>query len=326
MELEQINGEYRVCRIPGLVATSQKTLLAYYECRRGDSSDWAEIDLKVIRSCDRGNTWETVTVIKGEGDTLNNPVMIVDGEKIHFLFCKHYRQIFYCVSEDDGKSFSEPRLIQEPFDGIDFFYNAVAIGPGHGISHGGRLLVPVWFAYNRERPTAHHPSFVSTLCSEDGGAHWFFGENVPSDGLIDPNESALAVDAEGQVVISIRSESSAHCRAVARSQSGTGAWTPPKLEPHLKDPVCQGSMISRGDLLLHSNCDSDSKRKNLTIKALDREFKVRRCLLVDEIGGYSDLAVIDDDLFVLYERGALHGNGGMYFKSFSLVEMLDLKN
>ena len=85
MELEQINGEYRVCRIPGLVATSQKTLLAYYECRRDGASDWAEIDLKVIRSCDRGDTWETATVIKGDGDTLNNPVMIVDGERLHLL-------------------------------------------------------------------------------------------------------------------------------------------------------------------------------------------------------------------------------------------------
>ena len=325
MELEGINGEYRVCRIPGLVATPQKTLLAYYECRRGDSSDWAEIDLKVIRSCDRGDSWETVAVIKGAGNTLNNPVMIVEDKKIHFLFCQNYRQIFYAFSEDDGKSFSPPREIKDAFDGIDFFFNAVAIGPGHGIKHGGRLLIPVWFAYNKENPRAHHPSFVATLCSEDGGKSWFFGKRLPDDELNDPNESSMAVDAKGRVVISIRSESPAHCRALATSPSGVGQWSDPKLMHSLTDPVCQGSMISCGELLLHCNCDSDSRRKNLTVKALDTEFKVLSRLLVDEIGGYSDLAVIDDELFVLYERGALHGNGGLHFVRFPLKKIFDFE-
>ena len=146
MELESINGEYSVCRIPGLVATPQKTLIAYYECRRGGSSDWAEIDLKIRRSVDEGETWETVSVIKGEGETLNNPVMIVQGERIHFLFCRNYGQIFHSISEDDGKHFSPPHEIREAILGVEFFFNAVAIGPGHGIAHKGRLLVPAWFA------------------------------------------------------------------------------------------------------------------------------------------------------------------------------------
>ena len=326
MELEGINGEYRVCRIPGLIATSQKTLLAYYECRRGDSSDWAEIDLKLLRSADRGETWETVAVIKGEGDTLNNPVMIAEKNKLHFLFCKNYRQVFYAFSEDDGKSFSEPREIRDAFEGIDFFFNAVAIGPGHGIVHGGRLLIPVWFAYNKENPKAHHPSFVATLCSEDGGKHWFFGEILPTDGLIDPNESAIAVDAEGRVVLSIRHESPTRCRALMTSPSGVGEWTAPKLISGLTDPVCQGSMISRGNLLLHCNCDSDSRRRNLTVKALDVNFKVLSHLLLDEIGGYSDLAVIDDELFVLYERGALHGKGGLHFQKLPIKEIFDFED
>jgi sialidase-1 len=326
MELEGINGEYRVCRIPGLIATSQKTLLACYECRRGDSSDWAEIDLKLLRSHDLGDTWETVAVMKGDGDTLNNPVMIAEENRIHFLFCKNYKQIFYAFSEDDGKSFSEPREIKDAFEGINFFFNAVAIGPGHGIKHGGRLLVPVWFAYNKEKPKAHHPSFVATLCSEDGGKHWFFGETLPTKGLIDPNESALAVDAKGRVVISIRSESPARCRALATSPGGVGQWSDPQLMHSLSDPVCQGSMISCGDLLLHCNCDSDSGRKNLTVKALDDDFQVRHRLLVDEVGGYSDIAVIDDELFVLYERGALHGNGGLHFWHFPLKNLFDFED
>ena len=326
MEIEAINGEYRVCRIPGLIATQKNTLLAYYECRRGDSSDWAEIDIKIIRSRDRGESWETVKILKGDGATLNNPVMIAQDEKIHFLFCKDYKRVFYAVSRDDGKSFSEPVELVEPFQNADFFYNAVALGPGHGIFFGGKLLIPVWFAYNRERHKAHHPSFVCTLCSEDGGAHWFFGEPIQGDDLKDPNESALAQNADGGVMISIRSESSARCRAIATSSNGVDHWSAPEFVPSLRDPVCQGSVISYQGLLLHINCDSDSKREALTVKVLDRELRLRGSVLVDEIGGYSDLAIVKDELCVLYERGALHGKGGLHFLRIPLSSVISVIN
>lgn len=326
MELEPINGEYSVCRIPGLVVTSQKTLIACYECRRGDSSDWAEIDLKIRRSIDKGDTWETVTVIKGEGETLNNPVMIVADERIHFLFCKNYGQIFHSISEDDGKHFSPPREIKEATVGVDFFFNALAIGPGHGIFHQGRLLIPAWFACNREKPRAHHPSVLSILCSEDGGKTWFVTPPLATDGLVDPNESALAVCQSGEVMLSIRSESPERLRAVAFSPNGVDGWTKPRFLPTLPDPVCQGSMISWREFILHSNCESNVKRENLTVKAIDREERITRRILVDAVGGYSDLAVIDDWLFVLYEQGALHGKGGMHFQRFHLKEYFDLED
>ena len=146
MEFESNNNAYRVCRIPGLIATAQNTLLSYYECRKESASDWTEIDLKIKRSCDHGTSWETVCVISGQRETLNNPVMIAQDDKIHFLFCKNYKRLFYSVSYDDGKSFSKPLEISSVFEKAGFFYNAVAIGPGHGIVFQKRLLIPVWFA------------------------------------------------------------------------------------------------------------------------------------------------------------------------------------
>ena len=325
MEIEKANGAYRACRIPGLVATPEGTLIACYECRKGDPSDWAEIDLKIIRSHDKGDSWETVALFCGNGETLNNPVLIAEGQKIHFLFCKNYKQVFYAVSKDDGKSFSEPVEI-EPFENADFFYNVAALGPGHGIFYGGKLLIPVWFAYNRENPKAHHPSFVHTICSEDGGKTWFLGERIPDADLADPNESALAPTADGGVMISIRSESPARCRAIATSSNGIEGWSQPILCTNLRDPVCQGSMISYGDFLLHINCDSEAKRKNLTVKVLDRELGVLHALVVDAVGGYSDLAVIGDDLCVLYERGALHGMGDLCFERIPLHTVFENTN
>ena len=64
MILEKIKTEYYMCRIPGLILTSKKSLVAYYECR-SEYSDWAQIDIKVIRSVDGGKSFETVQLIKG---------------------------------------------------------------------------------------------------------------------------------------------------------------------------------------------------------------------------------------------------------------------
>ena len=124
MLIEKINTEYREYRIPGLILTEKGTLIGYYECR-DSTSDWARIDLKIIRSTDRGESWETVMIIPGEGHTMNNPVMIVDGEKIHFLYCRDYRELYYRRSTDDGKSFSEPRDITYVLQAHGF-YNGCA--------------------------------------------------------------------------------------------------------------------------------------------------------------------------------------------------------
>ena len=53
MIIEKANTQYGACRIPGLVLTKCGTLLGYYECR-SSSSDWAQIDLKVIRNIRHG--------------------------------------------------------------------------------------------------------------------------------------------------------------------------------------------------------------------------------------------------------------------------------
>ena len=108
MLMEKTFGkDYHMCRIPGIVLTEKGTLLAYYECRRS-ASDWADIDLKIIRSTDKGDTWETALLIPSAGNTMNNPMIAVDGETIHFFYCEIYKRLFHRVSTDDGISFSAP--------------------------------------------------------------------------------------------------------------------------------------------------------------------------------------------------------------------------
>lgn len=300
MLVERAGNGYSDFRIPGIVATSEGSLLRYCECRRSQG-DWADIDLKVSRSTDGGKSWETVLLIESGGSTLNNPVMIADGDRLVFLYCKNYREIRKRVSLDDGKSFGESVRVDFERE-ADFFYNAVAIGPGHGTVHRERLIVPIWFAYNRENEKSHHPSFISTLYSDDRGESWHLGEMIFRDILTDPSECALAVTAEDEILISIRHEGEARRRALAVSTDGASGWRGLRFEENLPDPVCMGSMTHRDGRIYHSNCASDSARKNLTVKISRDGFETCRSIFISEAGGYSDVALLGNRLCVFYEK------------------------
>jgi len=308
MTVERAYGEYTDFRIPGIVATERGSLVRYCECRRG-TSDWASIDIKVSRSEDGGASWETVLLLEGGGHTLNNPVMISDGGRLVFLYCKNYKELWKCVSEDDGKSFTAPERVC--FEGsAPLPFTVVAVGPGHGITHGERLLVPVWFAYNEQNEKAHSPSFIATLYSSDRGEHWQVGEVIFKEALKNPSECALALTAEGEVLISIRHEGEQRTRALARSADGISAWHGLHFEENLCDPICMGSMTHRDGVIYHANCDSAAGRRNLTVKISGDGFKSFRGIPVSKLGGYSDIALLGDTLCILYEKTVPNENGG----------------
>ena len=301
MLIEKVNSQYPICRIPGLIITNMGTLIAYYECR-SSLSDWAEIDIKIIRSEDKGKTWETVTIIKGNGETLNNPVMFVQDDKIHLLFCKNYAGLYYSISENDGKTFSEFQNISHFLEDIGFDYTVNAIGPGHGISHNGNLIVPIWFAYNKEEPEKHQPSFLRTLYSLDNGKSWNIGEEIGKGVLVNPSEAAMAVCENDMVLISIRNENAEKSRAFAISKTGFSNWEELNLNKNMADPICQGSMFNTESEIYHINCNHSEERKNLTIKISQDRFKTFREITVNELGGYSDIAAKGSEIFVIYEK------------------------
>ena len=302
MILESKGGKYAVCRIPGMIRTRNNTLLAYYECRDDERSDWGDISVKIMRSTDLGGSFEEILTLTDAKNTLNNPVMIADGDTIHLLFCKNYKRVYHAISLDDGKSFSKPRDVTDSFRGVPFDFTVAAVGPGHGIAHRGRLLIPVWFAYNPENERAHFPSFIATFYSEDGGESWHVGELIGKDVLINPSECALASLDDGRVMISIRNENAERMRAIAFSDTGIGGWSQPYFEKNLADPVCQGSMDTRGGAVYHINCAAKDGRNMLTVKRSSDAFATVESILVDELGGYSDLVVTDSGVFVIYER------------------------
>ena len=300
-------GDYLLYRIPGLVEAPNGDLLAYFECRMG--GDWSAIDVCMRRSADGGKTWsDQVLLASGHGRvTMNNPVMIVDGERIHLLYCEAYKRLYHRVSHDSGYTWSAPVELTEQVDAsTGFFWSCLAPGPGHGIrTAAGRLIVPIWFAFNRLDTYSHHPSLVTTLFSDDGGKSWRVGAPLEGKEIPNPNESTLTELPDGRLLMNIRNESDRLLRATAISQDGGETFSPMELDPTLPDPVCQGSICRAGDGLLFVNCHSSvqKERNHLTIRYKKNTDAPWESLEISETGGYSDVCFSERRrrAYVLYE-------------------------
>lgn len=295
------DGGYNYVRIPGIAVTDDGTIFAYYECRTG--SDWSAIDIGMRKSTDGGRTWsERRILVSGRGrNTVNNPVMIADGNVLHFLYCENYKRIFHTQSTDCGETWSAPAELTDEIDRkVGRFWSVCAVGPCHGIKLGsGRLAVPMWFAYNRSDIFAHHPSFIKVLYSDDG-INWSLSETIGKGILTDPSECCIA-ECGGRIVLNIRNENDCRLRAISESTDCVH-WSEPKFAENLIDPVCCAGMCSNGEKLCFSNCASQTERNNLTVKCLDGKEKTVSEILVSEDGGYSDINFYKNLLYVVYEQ------------------------
>lgn len=314
-------GFYTDYRIPAMTISSSGEIFVAYECRTG-SSDWAEIDLRVLKSTDGGNSFAQVLLLKGSGQTLNNPVLITNGNTVHFLYCTDYSRVFHLRSDDGGDRWRQTDELTALFD--DLSHTVVAVGPGHGtVTPDGVMVVPVWLADNPEDPKEHKPSFLTTIYSCDGGDTWKRGEVLKKDDLIDANETAIALTADGAVLLSIRNRHpELRRRYWAVSPNGYDAWQYPGLDERFTDPHCMGSLCNGGDKLFFSNCESTDDRVNLTVKVSKDDFKTFERIPVSDSAGYSEVAYFDGTLYVLYEtsdrRGAERVNHRLHIKKFAI--------
>ena len=291
------NG-YEFYRIPGIVATPRGTLLTYYEARHG--SDWAVIDLYARRSMDQGATWEERRMLfSGRNvNTTNNPVMIVDGQRLHLLCFENYKRLFHRVSDDEGLTWSEPVEISAALEeGRKAWpWTCAAVGPGHGTRlASGRIIATVWMASNPASIFAHGPSKVSTIYSDDHGETWHLGEVFAPEGTTSPNEACIAQLSDGRVLMNIRTARPAnelyttpHYRTLVVSADGSGGWTDYASEA-LPDPVCCGGMCECPGGLLFTNCDSFSCRAHHTLRrSADDGRTWPDSLEYEPLAGYSD--------------------------------------
>lgn len=334
------NGEFQY-RIPGIVYTDKGILIVYCE-KRKTLDDWSEISIVEKISEDGGNSWsDEIILVDGiaEGKTVNNPVMIADGNRLHLIYEVEYGLkeknggVFYQQSTDEGKTWSKSAEILTELED----YNVFATGPGHGIlTSGGRLIIPVWMVKKDagKEIESHHPGTVSTIYSDDHGATWQLGEEIPPGIVIDPNESTIVELSDGSFLMNIRNQvdygyeytkdeegkrdkgqmtemNSKKLRAVSRSQTGIEHWSEMKYDTNLIDPVCFGALCKYDSKkIIFVNNRSSKEREMLTISISDDNgYTWDEKRVITEKGGYADIAV-DGNKSIFCVAESRHANKG----------------
>ncbi|WP_162304940.1 sialidase family protein [Sphingobacterium olei] len=315
---------YACYRIPALVRTKEGTLLAFAEARKNSCADDGDIDMVLKRSFDNGKTWTDMEVIWDAGEhTAGNPAPVVDeitGE-IHLLMCKNNDQVLVTRSADDGKSWSAPKDITASVKRSGWTWYAT--GPVHGIQlkkgpHAGRLVIP-----------CDHTGNAHSIYSDDHGETWKLG-GIPSHPVFKPNECTVAELSNGDLLLNMRCPNSDKRRLLSHSTDGGLSWSRPETHETLIDPVCQGSMLTFEDgqgrnFLLFANAAHETRRRNMTLRMSFDDGKTypKDKLIYGEFAAYSDMALIDQDqLAMLYERGASDANEGI---AFEIIPLADLK-
>ncbi len=244
---------YALYRNPGIAVLGDGTVIAFTEARRPPDnpklgSDWAASGIACRVSRDGGATFEEKRWMdKSEQGPTHNPTPVADTREphtLHFLYGKNYSRVYYAVTRDSGRTWSQPRDITdafEPFRGA-YDWKVVATGIGHGaMLSSGRILVPAWLSLGTIGH-GHRPSRVGAVYSDDGGETWLPGGLVP-DTLKNPSETQAAELSDGRVLLNIRNEESARRRAFAYSCDGGLTFSAPLLHPTLWEPVCCASFV-----------------------------------------------------------------------------------
>lgn len=343
-------------RIPGLVTTSEGTLVAVYDIRYESSADLqGKIKIGTSRSTDGGKTWKPMKVavdFEGYGglpsgqNGAGDPCILYDGKNdrlwIASLWChgmpgkrawmasgqglspEETGQLVLVSSDDDGITWSEPVNIT-PMVKDESWYLLLQ-GPGRGtVMEDGTLVFPAQFIDSTRTPNA------TIIYSEDAGKTWKTG----SPARTKTTESQVVEYPRGALMLNMRDDRGGS-RAVYVSRDKGKTWEEhPSSRSALREPVCMASLIAvkaednvtGKDLLIFSNPDSSSERKDITVKiSLDGGLtwpKEHQILLDEGYGwGYSCLTMIDDaTVGILYESSVAN----MTFQAIPLQDFFPME-
>jgi sialidase-1 len=314
-------GGYHGFRIPSALVTDKGTVLAFAEGRPENLADAGGNDLVLRRSTDGGRTWSDMQVIVEDGPhSLNTPCVVQVRETGRIILFYHRYpagtneakvepglkgericRALMITSDDDGRSWSEPRDITEQVK-RPTLVTSFSTGPGIGIQlrrgpHKDRIVMLT----NQQGP--RHQWNLFAIYSDDGGDSWAYGELVPNPTKGWGNEVQAVERVDGTVMLNARAQGGNKCRKIATSSDGGETWTPLRDAPELIEPVCQGSILRLSDPLdgrrsriLFSNPASQMGRRNGTVRLSYDEGKtwpVSRVICPDFFA-YSSLTVLPD--------------------------------
>jgi sialidase-1 len=243
------NDGFHTFRIPSLIKSSKRTLVALCEGRQG-LNDAAQNQIILRRSTDDGRTWQPLFRVAKMDGSLNNPCVVEAGKGKLVLHFQHYPsgtheydavpghsgpksvQAFQVESSDDGVTWSVPKNISTQVKALDVA--TIASGPGVGIRlergrKKGRLLMP----YNQR--IGQRWSVYMAL-SDDQGKTWRRGATVDQPSGINANEIQVVELAEGGVMLNARNQATGGTRCVALSHDAGENFSRIELDTRLIDP------------------------------------------------------------------------------------------
>jgi sialidase-1 len=324
---------YHTYRIPGIVRSSQDTLLAFCEGRKNSRSDHGDLDLVLRRSTDSGKTWTPMQLVYEEGGnaeiTIGNPCPVVDRQTgaIWLPFCRNNDRVFITKSTDDGNTWADPVEITEHVKKPEWGWYAT--GPGHGIQlRSGRLVVPCDCGDSKGWGDWGKKGRSLVFFSDDHGQSWQLG-GVTDAGM---NECEVVQRADGSLLLSMRQYLGPKQRAFATSADRGLTWSGSRHNPQVHCPVCQSSMHrytvqpeAAKNRILYSGPGGPG-RSHMTIRLSYDEGKTWPVtkVLYEGSAAYSDLVVLPDDTIgCLYERD---NYGKITFARFTLQWLTDGKD
>lgn len=337
-------------RIPSLAVSANGVVLAIAQHRKGGSrGDFGhDSDIVLRRSLDGGRSWEQRQVLATEkGVDFHNGPIVVDKEAGRVVVCyrkwsarfkghKHYRNALqnnrkkweewglgtYVIhSDDDGASWSEPRLVKIEREHV---LTEVRCGNGtNGIQLAdGRLAVQAAYDLPPESGQEQHIRSMLWL-SADHGMTWEAGPEW--DNTFGVCENSICQLQNGRVYVAQRT-TGPH-RATTIVDPASGQVLEERMEQSLPEPVCHASVLALGDgRLVFSNPSianpaKINTRQKLVVRLSTDDGKTWKHsrLLEPGLAGYSALASVDDEtLLCIYETGSDRYDDAIAFARFPI--------
>ena len=295
---------YKSFRIPAIIRSPNKDLLAFCEGRVNGASDFGNVDIVMKKSADNGKTWSALQIIV-DADSLQagNCAPVVDTNDPAypkgriFLFYNTgnnnegqvrkgngLRQVWYKTSIDNGKTWSEginitaevhrPRQSQiNPAYNFSEDWRSFANTPGHAMQfqkgkYKGRIFVSA--NHSQGDPKKDFTDYIANgYYTDDHGKTFRISDNVSIAGS---NESTAAELSNNKLMMNSRNQrGDIRARIVSTSSDGGATWDTTYFDKTLIDPVNEGSILTVGskdrkNIVAFCNAADVKSRNNLTLR------------------------------------------------------------
>ncbi len=295
-------------RIPAIITASNGDLIVLSDQRRGSCADLkggGDINIAMRRSEDNGVTWSDIELIVDYplGQSASDPSLILDKTTqdifmfFNYMDLKKEPGVYYLKcskSSDNGKTWSEPIDITAQITKPNWHQDFKFITSGRGTqTKDGKLLHTL---VNLQRG-------LFLFESDNHGETWHLIE-VP----VKPADESKVIElSDGRWMINSRVNGQGF-RHVHISEDRGQTWTS-YPDSSLADPSCNAEILryDRADknLLLFSNANTNTERKNLCIKhSLDEgETWSKGKVLYPKSVAYSSMTILSDgNIGVVFEK------------------------